>query len=134
GLANASFTVADATTLAADGSFDVITAFDAVHHFRVPWEVLRRVRAALAPGGVFVMVDTKFSSHLEDNIGNPFAPLYYAISLMYCTTVSLAEGGPGLGAVWGTEVACDLLSSAGFGQVEILASPRPQTCIYACRT
>jgi hypothetical protein len=37
--------------------------------------VLRRVRAALAPGGVFVNVDATFSSHLENKTGHPVAPL-----------------------------------------------------------
>ena len=133
GLGNAAFAVADAAALPPHPRFDVITAFDAVHDQRSPQEVLRRARAALAPDGVFVMVDGFFSSHLEQNAGNPLAPLCYAISLMYCTTVSLAEGGAGLGAMWGTEMARQMLADAGFGQVEIIASPRPQNCIYACR-
>jgi hypothetical protein len=111
----------------------VITAFDAVHDQHSPQEVLRRVRAALAPGGVFVMVDAKFSSDLAGNIGNPLAALCYAISVLYCTPVSLAGGGAGLGAMWGTERAGQMLAEAGFGQVEVLDSPRPQNCIYACR-
>ena len=81
----------------------MITAFDAVHDQRSPRQVLRRVRAALAPGGVFVMVDAKFSSHLAGNMGNPLAALCYAISLLYCTPVGLDGGGAGLGAMWGTE-------------------------------
>jgi hypothetical protein len=133
GLANAAFAVGDAAALRAEPGFDVITAFDAVHDQRSPEEVLRRVRAALAPGGVFVMVDTKFSSSLENNVGNPVAPLSYAISLMYCTTTSLAAGGPALGAMWGTEVACRMLADAGFTSVEVLDSPRAQNCIYLCR-
>ena len=67
------------------------------------------------------------------NIGNPFAPLYYGISLMHCMTVSLAYGGAGLGAVWGIEKAKAMLAEAGFGRVEVLDSPRPQNCIYVCR-
>jgi len=132
-LGNAAFAVADAAMLPPDPQWDVITAFDAVHDQRSPQEVLRRARAALAPGGVFVMVDVKFSSSLENNVGHPLAPLCYAISLMYCTTVSLADGGAGLGAMWGTEVAGQMLAEAGFGQVEVLDSARPQNCIYACR-
>jgi protein-L-isoaspartate O-methyltransferase len=133
GLGNAAFVVADAAMLPPRPQFDVITAFDAVHDQHSPQEVLRRARGALAPGGVFIMVDAKFSSHLENNVGHPLAPLCYAISLMYCTTVSLAGGGAGLGAMWGTEMACRMLAEAGFGQVEMLDSPRPQNCIYACR-
>jgi hypothetical protein len=132
-LGNAAFAVADAAALPPHPQFDVITAFDAVHDQRSPQQVLRRVRAALAPGGVFVMVDGFFSGHLEKNVGNPLAALCYSISLMYCTTVSLAEGGAGLGAMWGTEMACRMLADAGFSQVEVIDSPRPQNCIYACR-
>ena len=56
-LGNAAFVIGDAAALPTRPRFDVITAFDAVHDQRVPQEVLHRVRAALAPGGVFVMVD-----------------------------------------------------------------------------
>jgi SAM-dependent methyltransferase len=133
GLRNASFEVADAAQFQPGSPFEVITAFDAVHDQHSPAQVLRRVRAALQPGGVFVMVDAKFSSRLESNIGNPFAPLCYAISLLYCTPVSLADGGAGLGAMWGTELARQMLSDAGFTEVAVLDSPRPQNCIYVCR-
>lgn len=132
GLVNAAFAVADAAVFTPRSRFEVITAFDAVHDQHSPLEVLRRAREALLPGGVFVMVDTNFSSQLEDNVGNPLAPLCYAISLMYCITVSLAQHGAGLGAMWGTERARALLAEAGFIQVEIIASLRPQNCIFAC--
>ncbi|MEC3976056.1 class I SAM-dependent methyltransferase [Amycolatopsis sp. H20-H5] len=133
GLGNAAFAVGDAARLPAQPGFDVITAFDSVHDQHSPQEVLRRIRAALAPDGVFVMVDAKFSSHLENNVGNPLAPLCYSISLIYCTSVSLAEGGAGLGAMWGTELAGRMLAEAGFGRVEVYDSPRPQNCVYVCR-
>ena len=134
GLGNAAFVIGDAAALPARPRFDLITAFDAVHDQRSPQEVLRRVRSALAPGGVFVMVDAKFSSHLAGNVGNPLAALCYAISLMYCTPVGLGGGGAGLGAMWGTELAGQMLAEAGFSRVEMLDSPRPQNCIYVCRT
>jgi hypothetical protein len=53
---------------------------------------------------------------LEHNVANPFAPLYYAISVMHCMTVSLAEGGAGLGTMWGQELAP---RNAGGGRVQI---------------
>jgi Methyltransferase domain len=133
GLGNAAFVIGDAAALPARPRFDVVTAFDAVHDQRSPQEVLDRVRAALAPGGVFVMVDAKFSSHLTGNVGHPLAALCYAISLMYCTPVGLDGGGAGLGAMWGTELASQMLATAGFSQVELLDSPRPQNCIFVCR-
>jgi len=47
-------------------------------------------------------------------------------------TVSLAEGGAGLGTVWGIEQAREMLSAAGFSQIDVLDSPRPQNCIFLC--
>ena len=133
GLANARFILLDVTELPPEPSYDVITAFDVVHDLRAPDIVLRRVHDALRPDGTFVMLDLNFSSQLEHNIGNPFAPLYYGISLMHCMTISLAESGAGLGAVWGRELATRMLGAAGFASVEIRSTPRPQNCIYICR-
>jgi hypothetical protein len=31
------------------------------------------------------------------------------------------------------ELACRMLAEAGFGDVEVVGSPRPQNCIYVCR-
>jgi len=133
GLANASFVVLDVTQLPAEPALDLITAFDSIHDQVDPAAVLRRVGEALAPDGTFLMIDFKFSSNLEDNIANPFAPFYYGTSLLHCMTVSLAEGGAGLGAVWGEQLARRMLAEAGFTSVVVLDSPRPQNCIYVCR-
>jgi SAM-dependent methyltransferase len=133
GLRNVRFEVRDVTKLPDHPKFDVVTAFDAIHDQVDPARVLRRVRQALATGGVFFMVDFKFSSRLEKNIGNPFAPFYYGISLMHCMTVSLAEGGAGLGAVWGVELARQMVAEAGFSSVDVHDCPRPQNCIFVCR-
>jgi len=132
GLTNAHFEVLDVAQLPAAPQFDLIVAFDAIHDQVAPATVLQRVSDALAPEGVFLMIDFKFSSHVED-VGNPFAPLYYGISVMHCMTVSLAEGGAGLGTMWGIQTARRMLNEAGFTQVEVVDSPRPQNCIYVCR-
>ena len=133
GLGNSAFEVVDVAQLADTPKFDLITAFDAIHDQVAPDSVLDGISRALAPDGTFLMVDFKFSSRVEENIGNPFAPLYYGISLMHCMPVSLASGGAGLGTVWGEQVARRMLAEAGFGSVEIFDSPRPQNCIYVCR-
>jgi SAM-dependent methyltransferase len=133
GLANARFEVMDVTRLPAEPAFDLVTAFDSIHDQVDPATALRRICQALAPGGVFLMIDFKFKSRVEGNLGNPFAPLYYGMSLMHCMTVSLAEGGAGLGSVWGEELARRMLADAGFRAVEVVDSPRPQNIIYICR-
>jgi SAM-dependent methyltransferase len=133
GLTNSTFDVADVTNLAFESKFDLITAFDAIHDQREPETVLRSVRDALAPTGTFLMMEFKFSSEVHENIDNPFAPMYYGISLMHCTTVSLASGGPGLGAVWGEQTARRMLAEAGFSDVTVVDTPRPQNSIFVCR-
>jgi len=133
GLPNARFGLLDVSQLPPDPPFDLIVAFDAIHDQVAPATVLQRVSDALAPDCIFLMIDFKFSSHVEDNIGNSFAPLYYGISVMHCLTVSLAEGGAGLGTVWGIQLARRMLHEAGFRSVEVVDSPRPQNCIYVCR-
>ena len=133
GLGNARFDVLDVAALPREPRFDLITAFDAIHDQKDPDAVLHGVRGALADGGTFLMIDFKFSSRVEDNVGNPFAPIYYATSLMHCMPVSLAVGGKGLGTVWGEQTAREMLRDAGFGSIQVLDTPRPQNYMFICR-
>ena len=79
------------------------------------------------------MVEFKFSSLLEENIGNPFAPMYYGFSLLHCTPVSLYSGGSGLGAVWGEQTAQRMLAEAGFSDITVVDTPRPQNYMFLSR-
>jgi len=133
GLANARFEVLDATRLPAEPTFDLITAFDAIHDQADPPAVLARISDALAPDGVFMMVDFKGTSDVAEDMKNPFAPFYYGVSVLHCMTVSLAQGGLGVGTMWGEKVARRMLADAGFTRVEVVDAPRPQNCIYVCR-
>lgn len=134
-LSNVSFHVHDVATLPSEPPFDAIFAFDAIHDQSDPAAVLSRIYEALVPGGVFVMMDIKASSHLENNIGNPFAPLLYAISTLHCMTVSLAYDGAGLGTVWGEELAKQMLADAGFDEtVDVHDVPDdPLDSVYVAR-
>jgi hypothetical protein len=133
GLTNVRFEVGDATTLS-PSSFDLVTAFDVIHDLARPAEVLAQVSASLRPDGVFLMADMAASSHLEENVGHPFGPLLYGFSLFHCMTVSLAQGGAGLGTVWGEQVARTMLAEAGFGPVDTAAvDGDPVNLYYICR-
>ncbi len=55
---------------------------------------------------------------LMASIGHPLGTLLYTISTMHCMTVSLAQGGEGLGAMWGEEKTREYLQKAGFRSVE----------------
>jgi 2-polyprenyl-3-methyl-5-hydroxy-6-metoxy-1,4-benzoquinol methylase len=119
GLTNTSFEVLDVRQLPTEAGFDLVTAFDAIHDQVDPAGVLARIHAALAPGGTFYMVDIKASSHVEDNISNPLAPLIYGISVLHCMEVSLAGDGAALGTAWGGQLACRMLTEAGFADIEV---------------
>lgn len=134
GLENAQYVVQDAATFGGPPRFDLVTAFDAVHDQAHPRRVLRGIRKALRPGGVFLMVDIATSSHLENNLDNPFAPALYAVSTLHCMTVSLADGGEGLGTCWGEELAHELLAEAGFAHVTVHHIEKdPMNAYYVCR-
>jgi len=117
-LDNVTFEVRDAKSLE-PGSYDLVTAFDVVHDLPHPAETLAAVRVALNPGGIFLMVDVAASSHLHENLEHPLAPALYTSSIFHCMSVSLAQGGPGLGTMWGEQQALDLLAGAGFAEPKI---------------
>jgi hypothetical protein len=77
------------------------------------------IHAALRPGGTYLAVEPRASSHLHDNVDLPTAPMMYTISTMHCMTVSLAEGGMGLGTAWGEQQAVAMLTDAGFDHIEV---------------
>jgi 2-polyprenyl-3-methyl-5-hydroxy-6-metoxy-1,4-benzoquinol methylase len=133
GLPNARFEARDCAGLAEAWAFDLVTAFDAIHDQAQPARVLSAIRHALRPEGVFLMQDIRCSSHVHRNVDHPFAPLIYTISCMHCMSVSLAAGGPGLGAAWGEEKALEMLCGAGFRTVETHHLPHdPLNTYYVC--
>jgi len=133
GIGNASFEVQDVARLETTTPFDLITAFDAIHDQADPAGVLRRIHAALAPGGTFLMLDVWASSELADNVGTPMAPYLYTMSTMHCMSVSLASGGPGLGTAWGHQTATRMLREAGFADVRLFERVDPANSLYVAR-
>ena len=122
GLQNVTFEQRDLSTFDQDaepGGFAFVTTFDAVHDQARPLALLKGIRRALQPDGVYLMQDIQGSSHHHENVDHPGGPLLYMISCMHCMTVSLAQGGDGLGAMWGEEKARELLAEAGFSSVDV---------------
>ena len=99
-------------------AFNLITTFDAIHDQAKPLNVLKGIHRALKPDGVYLMQDIKGSSDIHKNIDHPLGTLLYTVSCMHCMTVSLAQGGEGLGAMWGEEKTREYLKNAGFSSVE----------------
>ncbi|MCI0586296.1 MAG: methyltransferase domain-containing protein [Planctomycetes bacterium] len=120
-LGNAEFEAVDLGDFdetAEPGRYDFITTFDAVHDQARPLRVLRGIHRALKPDGVYLMQDIKGSSRVEKNVGHPIGTFLYTVSCMHCMTVSLAQDGEGLGAMWGEERTREYLERAGFRTVE----------------
>jgi 2-polyprenyl-3-methyl-5-hydroxy-6-metoxy-1,4-benzoquinol methylase len=123
GLANATFEVKDIATLNTPERYALVTAFDTIHDQAQPARVLRAIFDAVQPAGVFLMQDIAASSHVHENIDHPLGTALYTLSTMHCMTVSLAQGGEGLGTVWGEQLALQMLADAGFADVEVKKVP-----------
>jgi SAM-dependent methyltransferase len=137
GNANASFAARDLSNfdeIAEPGAYDLVTTFDAVHDQAAPLKLLKGIRRSLKPDGVYIAQDIGGSSHHHGNMDHPMGPLLYTVSCMHCMTVSLAQGGEGLGAMWGKEKALEYFAAAGFSSVEVHTLEHdPQNYYYVCR-
>jgi 2-polyprenyl-3-methyl-5-hydroxy-6-metoxy-1,4-benzoquinol methylase len=121
GLDNIEFNAVDLSDFherAEPESFDFVTTFDAVHDQAKPLNVLKGIHRSLKRDGVYLMQDIKGSSHVHNNVSHPIGTFLYTVSCMHCMTVSLAQGGEGLGAMWGEEKTREYLERAGFQSVE----------------
>ena len=118
------------STLNAAEPYDFITTFDVIHDLPDPAGALAAIRAALAEGGTYLMVEPRVDDRLENNLGNPFGRMLHAISCLHCVPQSLAQGGPGLGACWGPAKARALVLAAGFSHFVELPIRSPVMAFY----
>jgi len=121
GLDNIVFEQRDLTTFHEDSpreAFAFITAFDAVHDQARPDHLLAGIHRALTSDGTFLMQDIAGSSNVAEDRSHPIGTLLYSISCSHCMTVSLAQDGLGLGAMWGEKQARRFLNNAGFSNVQ----------------
>jgi len=121
-LNNIKFDVMDLTyynETAPEMVYDFITTFDAVHDQARPDNLLKGIFKSLKDDGIYLMQDIAASQELQNNMDHPIGPLLYTVSTMHCMTVSLAQGGLGLGTMWGREKAIEMLNEAGFKYIEI---------------
>lgn len=122
GLENLDFEVRDLSDFdrtAPPRAFDLITTFDAIHDQARPQSVLAGIRRALADDGIYLAQDIRASSAHHENVDHPLGAFLFSLSVMHCMTVSLAQGGEGLGTMWGRQKALEYMQSAGFGRVDV---------------
>ena len=130
GLTNVTLIAKDVAEFDDVQKYDLITTFDAIHDQADPDRVLSNINRALKDDGVYLMQDIAGSSHVHNNMDHPLAPLLYTTSCMHCMTVSLSQNGKGLGAMWGKELATDMVKNAGFSQIEIKEQPHDPINYY----
>jgi len=119
-LRNIEFMVTDLSNFdekAEAEAFDFVTTFDAIHDQAKPLNVLKGIHRTLRNDGVYLMQDIKGSSQVYKNIDHPLGTFLYTVSCLHCMTVSLAQGGEGLGAMWGEEKTREYLTQAGFRSI-----------------
>jgi ubiquinone/menaquinone biosynthesis C-methylase UbiE len=120
-LQNVTFVIKDLSDFhhtAPVDQYDFITTFDAIHDQGQPLHVLQGIHRALKKDGIYLMQDISGTSHLEEDKNHPLGPFLYTISCMHCMTVSLAQNGEGLGAMWGEALTKNYLIRAGFTSIE----------------
>lgn len=115
------------------GHYDLVTAFSVLHDAPSPVELLRAVHGAVAPDGVFLLLESAAADDPVDNTG-PASTVLYGTSLLYCLPASLAEGGPGLGTLGLPPARIrEYCGQAGFRSVRALPSANPFNALYEIR-
>jgi 2-polyprenyl-3-methyl-5-hydroxy-6-metoxy-1,4-benzoquinol methylase len=113
--------------------YDVIATFDVVHDSVDPLGLLRAIRQALSPDGIYVCLDINCSDKLEENAG-PLGAMFHSVSVLYCMTTSLAGGGAGLGTLGFHEPKVrELSTAAGFSSIRRLPIENPFNTVYEIR-
>ena len=113
--------------------YDLITTFDVVHDAANPRGLLRAIRQGLKPDGTYLLLEINCSDKLEENAG-PLGAMFHGISVMYCMTSSLANGGEGLGTLGLPPAKVrELCTEAGFSSVNQLPLENPFNILYAIK-
>jgi len=121
-----------AEKIASADHFDLVMAFNCIHDMAHPRAALAGIRRALKPGGVFLWSEAQAADQLEENF-SPVGRTMYAASTMHCMTVSLAQGGEGLGSVISEKLARELVQEAGFSGLDRLPVKNPYHQIFVIR-
>ncbi|MFL6027334.1 MAG: class I SAM-dependent methyltransferase [Friedmanniella sp.] len=126
-----SFVTASAQELGGSG-YDLVTTFDALHDMGDPVGAARRVHAALAEAGTWMVVEPVAGDRVEDNL-NPIGRVYYGFSTLLCTPASLSQDvGLALGTQAGPARIRDVTVAAGFGHFRV-AAQTPLNLVFDIR-
>lgn len=136
GVSNVTFHDARHDPLPTDGRFAFVTTFDCLHDMTHPSAVMRAIRSAIRPDGVWLICDIKARESYEANVArNPMAAMMYGTSVLTCMSSALSEpGGAGLGTLGLTaDLARRMTQEAGFASFEPLELGHPINAFYVVR-
>jgi SAM-dependent methyltransferase len=81
------------------GRYDLVTLFEALHDMTHPIDVLKSIRAMLAPAGCVFMADEKAGERFSPDAGDT-ERLHYGFSVLHCLPVGMQGDNPaGTGTV-----------------------------------
>jgi SAM-dependent methyltransferase len=124
------FEVASAQTLP-NKEYDLVTFFDCLHDMGDPVGACRHAAEVLKDDGTALIVEPMAGNTVEENfniIGRTFA----GASTLCCTSNSLAQNGPALGAVATEDALRDVVLAGGFKQFR-RATETPFNRIFEAR-
>jgi SAM-dependent methyltransferase len=125
------FEVASAQTFAGTG-FDLVATFDCLHDMGDPVGAARRVRAAVADDGTWMVVEPRAGDRVADNL-NPVGRAYYGFSAFLCVPNARSQpGGYSLGAQAGEAAVRRIATDAGFTRFRRVAET-PLNNVYEAR-
>jgi SAM-dependent methyltransferase len=124
------FEVANAQTIP-DNQYDLVAFFDCLHDMGDPIGACRRAAEVLNADGTALIVEPMAGNKVEENF-NPIGRTFAGASTLCCTSNSLAQNGPALGAVATEEALRDVVLAGGFKQLR-RATETPFNRIFEAR-
>ena len=112
------------------GVFDIVAAFDLIHDLPDPEEGLRVIRDSMKKDAIFLLMDIESTNDPIDNSG-PLTLFKLGMSLHFCMTTAISQGGTGIGTVGlSPKVLTELCDKVGFGQIKKIDINHPLNCLY----
>jgi 2-polyprenyl-3-methyl-5-hydroxy-6-metoxy-1,4-benzoquinol methylase len=113
------FVVRDAADQRVQGTYDLVTIFEALHDMPRPVEALRVARTLLRDGGSVLIADERVHEHFTPH--HTDERLFYGWSVLFCLPTGMAETpSAGTGAVMRPDTLQRYAVEAGFRAVEVL--------------
>ncbi len=127
------FAVGDAAQVAAEGPFDLVTVFEALHDIGDPVGALRTARALLAADGSVLVADERVADTFTTP-GDPLERFMYGWSILHCLPATLAEHPvEATGTVLRAPTVARWAAAAGFTGFEVLPIDNPFWRFYRMR-